>query len=92
MRMAFESARALVWRAARKVEDGTHPGYWAALAKTVGTEAATDCAETGMQLHGGRSVLTDRRIARVYRDVRIPVIYEGANAVQRNLIYRQAPR
>jgi len=45
-----------------------------------------------MQLHGGRSVLTDRRIARIYRDVRIPVIYEGANAVQRNLIYRQAPR
>jgi alkylation response protein AidB-like acyl-CoA dehydrogenase len=45
-----------------------------------------------MQLHGGRSVLTDRRIARVFRDARVPVIYEGANAVQRNLIYRQAPQ
>jgi len=43
-----------------------------------------------MKLHGGRSILTDRRIARVYRDVRIPVIYEGANDIQRNLIYRQS--
>lgn len=42
-----------------------------------------------MQFHGGRSSLTDRRIARLYRDARIPVIYEGANEIQRNLIYRQ---
>jgi alkylation response protein AidB-like acyl-CoA dehydrogenase len=47
------------------------------------------CAERGMQLHGGRSVLTENRISRVYRDVRIPVIYEGANEIQRNLIYGQ---
>ncbi|MEF8829285.1 MAG: acyl-CoA dehydrogenase family protein [Halovenus sp.] len=92
MRMSFEAARALAWRAADKVADGDYPGYWAALAKAVATEAAVDCAESGMQLHGGRSVLTERRIARVYRDVRVPVIYEGANAIQRNLIYRQAPR
>ncbi len=89
MLIEFERARALNWRAARKVEDGDNAGYWAALAKTTSTEAAVECAERGMQLHGGRSVLTDRRIARVYRDVRIPVIYEGANGIQRNLIYRQ---
>jgi len=59
------------------------------MAKTKSTETATQCAEDAMSLRGGRSVLTDRRIARVYRDVRIPVIYEGANDVQRNLIYRQ---
>ena len=90
MRMEFESARALTWRAAEKVEQGEDPGLWAAMAKTKATEAATDCAEQGMQFHGGRSVLTDRRIARVYRDVRVPVIYEGANEIQRNLIYRQS--
>lgn len=92
MRLEFESARTLVWRAADKVADSDDAGYWAALAKTKATETATECAETGMQLHGGRSVLTDRRISRVFRDSRIPVIYEGANDVQRNLIYRQAPR
>jgi alkylation response protein AidB-like acyl-CoA dehydrogenase len=45
-----------------------------------------------MQLHGGRSVLNENRISRVYRDVRVPVIYEGANPIQRNLIYSQSPR
>jgi alkylation response protein AidB-like acyl-CoA dehydrogenase len=92
MRMAFESARALTWRAAGKVEAGEDGGYWAALAKATATEAAMDCAETGMQLHGGRSVLNENKISRIYRDVRIPVIYEGANAIQRDLIYGQAPR
>ncbi len=92
MRIAFESARALVWHAADRVARTDRPGYWAALAKTAATEAAVECAETAMELHGGRSILADRRIARVYRDVRIPVIYEGANAIQRNLVYQHAPR
>jgi len=90
MRMEFESARSLSYRAAEKVENGESAGLWAAMAKTKTTETAVDCAERGMQFHGGRSVLTDRRIARVYRDVRIPVIYEGANEIQRNLIYDQS--
>ncbi|NEU57474.1 acyl-CoA dehydrogenase family protein [Halorussus sp. MSC15.2] len=90
MRMEFESARALTFRAAEKVRDGDNAGLWAAMAKTKATETATDCAEQGMQFHGGRSILTDRRIARVYRDVRIPVVYEGANEIQRNLIYKQS--
>ena len=90
MRMEFEAARALTWRAADAVAGNDDAGLWAAMAKTKSTETATFCAEEGMQLHGGRSILTDRRIARVYRDVRIPVIYEGANEVQRNLIYRQS--
>ena len=90
MRMEFEAARSLNWQAARKVVNQEQSGLWAAMAKTKSTETAMECAERGMQLHGGRSVLTDRRIARVYRDVRIPVIYEGANEIQRNLIYRQS--
>ena len=89
MRTEFEAARALNWRAARKVHENEDAGLWAAMAKTKSTEVATACAERGMQLHGGRSILNENRISRVYRDVRIPVIYEGANEIQRNLIYRQ---
>ena len=88
MRTEFEAARALTYRAARKVDSGENGGFWAAMAKTKATETAVECAERGMQFHGGRSVLDERRISRVYRDVRIPVIYEGANEIQRNLIYR----
>ncbi|MEF8851250.1 MAG: acyl-CoA dehydrogenase family protein [Haloarculaceae archaeon] len=92
MRTEFESARTLTWRAADQVAGNDDAGFWAAMAKLKATETAKDCADRGMQLHGGRSVLTDRRIARVYRDVRVPVIYEGANDIQRNLVYNQAPR
>ena len=92
MQLAFRSARSLAWEATDHVANQEDSGYWAALAKTAATEAATDCAEKGMQLHGGRSVLTENRIARVFRDARIPVIYEGANDIQRNLIYRQTPQ
>ncbi len=90
MCMDFESARALSWRAAENVQGDNNPGYWAALAKTTATEAAVDCAESAMQLHGGRSVLKENKISRIYRDVRVPVIYEGANNIQRDLIYGQA--
>jgi alkylation response protein AidB-like acyl-CoA dehydrogenase len=86
----FHSARTLNWQAADRVAENDAAGHWAAMAKVKSTETATACAERGMQLHGGRSVLTENRIARVYRDVRVPVIYEGANEIQRNLIYRQA--
>jgi alkylation response protein AidB-like acyl-CoA dehydrogenase len=89
MRIEFEAARALNWRAAEHVREGENAGFWAAVCKTKSTEVATECAERGMQLHGGRSILNERRIARVYRDARIPVIYEGANEIQRNLVYRQ---
>jgi alkylation response protein AidB-like acyl-CoA dehydrogenase len=90
MRTSFEAARALAWRAVEKVAAGDDPGLWAAMAKLHATEVAVDCAERAMQLHGGRSILADRRVSRVYRDVRIPVIYEGASAVQRDLVYRQS--
>ncbi|APW99732.1 acyl-CoA dehydrogenase [Halobiforma lacisalsi AJ5] len=91
MLLEFESARALTWRACEKVQSGENAGYWAAMAKTKATETAVDVTEQGMQFHGGRSILDERRIARAYRDARIPVIYEGANEIQRNLIYGQAP-
>ena len=92
MRTEFEAARALNWRAADHVADSDNAGFWAAMAKLKSTETANDCAQKAMQLHGGRSVLTERRVARVYRDVRVPVIYEGANDIQRNLIYNQTPK
>lgn len=90
MRTEFEAARTLNWRAVDRVAENDNAGLWAAMAKTKSTETATFCAEEGMQLHGGRSILTDRRIARVFRDARIPVIYEGANEIQRNLVYNQS--
>jgi len=88
MRMEFDSARALLWQAVDHVERGEDAERWAAMAKAKATEVAAECAETAMKLHGGRALLHDERITRVYRDVRMPMTYEGVGAVQRDLIYR----
>ncbi len=79
---------ALAWRAAETVEKSDAASDWSAMAKTKATEVAAECAETGARLHGGRGILDERRIARLCRDARLPLIYEGINAVQRDLIYR----
>ncbi|QCC47834.1 acyl-CoA dehydrogenase family protein [Halobellus limi] len=88
MRMEFESARALLWQAVDHVMEGEDAERWAAMAKAKATEVAAECAETAMKLHGGRALLDDERVTRVYRDVRMPMAYEGVGAVQRDLIYR----
>jgi alkylation response protein AidB-like acyl-CoA dehydrogenase len=88
MRMEFESARALLWQAVEQVMHGEDAERWAAMAKAKATEVAAECAETAMKLHGGRALLDDERVTRVYRDVRMPMTYEGVGAVQRDLIYR----
>ncbi|MFD1600889.1 acyl-CoA dehydrogenase family protein [Halobellus rarus] len=88
MRMEFESARALLWQAVDHVMAGEDAERWAAMAKAKATEVAAECAETAMKLHGGRALLNDERVTRVYRDVRMPMAYEGVGAVQRDLIYR----
>ncbi|WP_424008972.1 acyl-CoA dehydrogenase family protein [Haloferax denitrificans] len=88
MRTEFESARSLLWRTVERIESGEDARKWGSMAKLKATETATECAETGIGLHGGRGILDDQRISRVYRDARMPVIYEGVSAVQRDLIYR----
>lgn len=88
MAMNFEQARSLVWRSADMVAADQDPPRWASMAKVTGTEMAADVAARAATLHGGRGVLRDRRINRVFRDSRAPVAYEGANPVQRGLIYR----
>jgi Acyl-CoA dehydrogenases len=88
----FSAARTLAYEAAERVERDPTDGKWASMAKLHASETAVDISERAMQLHGGRSILADRRVSRVYRDVHVTRVYEGVNEVQRNLIYKQAAR
>lgn len=88
MRVEFESARALLWEAVDRLgEEGSEK--WASMAKLKATETAAECTETAIGLHGGWGVIDESRIARVYRDVRMPMIYEGVSEVQRDIIYNR---
>jgi alkylation response protein AidB-like acyl-CoA dehydrogenase len=88
----FSAARTLAYEAADRVERDPSDGRWASMAKLRASETAVDVAERAMQLHGGRSILADRRVSRVWRDVHITRVYEGANEVQRSVIYKQTAR
>ena len=86
----FAAARTLAYEAAERVEENPSDGKWASMAKLRASETAVDVVDRAMQLHGGRSILADRQVSRVWRDVHITRVYEGVNEVQRSVIYKQA--
>ena len=61
----------------------------AAMAKSFATEAAQRIVDDAVQLAGGRGVLMDSPVDRLYRAVRALRIYEGTTEVQHLVIARQ---
>jgi alkylation response protein AidB-like acyl-CoA dehydrogenase len=59
------------------------------MAKLFASEMAERVASDAIQIHGGYGYLADFPVERIYRDVRVCRIYEGASEVQRMLIARE---
>jgi alkylation response protein AidB-like acyl-CoA dehydrogenase len=59
------------------------------MAKSYATEAAQRIVDDAVQLLGGRGVLADHPVDRLYRAVRALRIYEGTTEIQRLLIARE---
>jgi alkylation response protein AidB-like acyl-CoA dehydrogenase len=90
-RMATEltAARLLVYRAAAAADSGAERvTLEAAMAKSFATEAAQRIVDDAVQILGGRGVLADSPVDRLYRAVRALRIYEGATEVQHLVIAR----
>lgn len=90
-RMATDlaAARLLTYRAASLVDDGQpRVTLEAAMAKSFSTEAAQRIVDDAVQVLGGRGVLMDSPVDRLYRAVRALRIYEGATEVQHLVISR----
>lgn len=90
-RMATEltAARLLVYRAAWEKDRGADRiTAEAAMAKAYATEAAQRIVDDAVQILGGRGVLADHPVDRLYRAVRALRIYEGATEVQHLIIAR----
>jgi len=73
-----------VWRAAR----GEDARMKASMVKVFCTEAACRIADTALQIHGGSGYCRGMVVERVYRDLRVLRIYEGASEIHRNMIAR----
>jgi alkylation response protein AidB-like acyl-CoA dehydrogenase len=54
-----------------------------ALLKFYGTEVQDFCADEGLQIHGGYGYTEDFPIAKIFRESRVPRIYEGTNEINR---------
>jgi alkylation response protein AidB-like acyl-CoA dehydrogenase len=88
-RMATDlaAARLLVYRAAWVKDRGAaRVTLESAMAKSYATEAAQRIVDDAVQILGGRGVLVDHPVDRLYRSIRALRIYEGTTEIQRLVI------
>ena len=83
------AARALVLESARKRDGGANIVLEAAAAKYYASEMVGRVADRAVQIFGGAGYVADYGIERLYRDVRIFRIYEGASEIQKLVIARE---
>jgi acyl-CoA dehydrogenase len=83
------AARALTMETARKRDAGANVTLEAAAAKYYASEMVGRVADRAVQIFGGAGYTADHGIERLYRDVRIFRIYEGASQIQQVIIARE---
>jgi butyryl-CoA dehydrogenase len=83
-----DAARLLVWRAGHLKDTGKPSTTETSIAKLFATEAAVDCANTAIQVHGGSGYVDDYPVERYFRDVRVTTLYEGTSQIQKLIIGR----
>jgi len=88
MATSIEAARQLYLHAASLRDAGRPCLKEASMAKLYASDMAEKVASEAMQLHGGYGYTADFPVERIWRDVRVCRIYEGANDIQRMLIAR----
>ncbi|MGI9606487.1 MAG: acyl-CoA dehydrogenase family protein [Acidimicrobiales bacterium] len=88
VKLAHESARLLLYKAAILHERGTASMMAAALAKLAASEAALRGGLTGVEVHGARGYVTEYGVERDLRNMAGGVIYGGANGIQKNIVAR----
>jgi alkylation response protein AidB-like acyl-CoA dehydrogenase len=88
MLTSLHQSRALVWRCARRRQDGTETPADVAMAKLAATEAAAAAAEQSLLLHGARGYASTFVPERLFRDVQALRIYEGTSLIQKSILAR----
>src|SRR5919202_33216 len=83
-----EAARGLVWRAGWLKDTGQPNTTETSMAKLYATEAAVDCANKAIQVHGGSGYVDDYPVERYLRDARVTTLYEGTSQIHKLIIGR----
>ena len=88
MATGVEAARQLYLHAARLRDAGQPCIKEASMAKLFASETAEKVCSDSIQIHGGYGYVSDFPVERLWRDVRVTQIYEGASDIQRLVIGR----
>ncbi len=89
MKVEVESARLLLYEAARKCdENAPDVTTWAAMAKLKCGDVAMSVTTDAVQLLGGYGYSSEYPVERMMRDAKITQIYEGTQQIQRIVIAR----
>jgi acyl-CoA dehydrogenase len=89
MALTIDAAALLTYRAAWQRDQGRNVTREAAMAKLAATEGAQQVIDAAVQMWGGRGVVSDEPVERLYREIRALRIYEGASEVQQLIIARE---
>ena len=85
-----DAARLLVYRAGELKDRGVRNTVETSIAKYYATEAAVDCANAAIQVHGGSGYVDDYPVERYLRDARVTTLYEGTSQIHQLIIGRDA--
>ena len=88
MATGIEAARQLYLHAAALRDRGLPCLKEASMAKLFASESAEKVCSDAIQIHGGYGYVADFPVERIWRDVRVTQIYEGASDIQRMVIGR----
>jgi butyryl-CoA dehydrogenase len=88
MATRIEAARQLTLHAAQLKDAGRPCLKEASMAKLFASTIAERVCSDAIQIHGGYGYVSDFPVERIYRDVRVCQIYEGASDIQRLVIAR----
>jgi butyryl-CoA dehydrogenase len=85
-----DAARLLVRRAGILKDQGKPNTPETSIAKLYATEAAVECANLAIQVHGGSGYVDDYPVERYLRDARVTTLYEGTSQIHKLIIGRAA--
>jgi len=92
MATQIEAARQLIFHAAALKDAGLPCLKEASMAKLFASTMAERVCSDAIQIHGGYGYVSDFPVERIYRDVRVSQIYEGASDIQRLVIAREVTK
>ncbi|RKG46719.1 MULTISPECIES: acyl-CoA dehydrogenase family protein [Acinetobacter] len=92
MATQIEAARQLIFHAATLKDANLACLKEASMAKLFASTMAERVCSDAIQIHGGYGYVSDFPVERIYRDVRVSQIYEGASDIQRLVIAREVAK